>query len=85
MNCKTLMSIQLSYSGLDPFLRIGSSALALVGVLHRGKRPVVVFRRERNLDLFAILVNPLLKDWQGRIKFVDDTTLDVHPVYCPSL
>ena len=24
--------------------------------------------------LFAILVNPLLKDWQGRIKFVDDTT-----------
>ena len=25
--------------------------------------------------LFSILVNPLLKDWQGRVKFVDDTTL----------
>ena len=24
--------------------------------------------------LFAILVNPLLKDWFGRLKFVDDTT-----------
>ena len=51
MNLKTLMSIQLSYGGLDPFLRIGSSALELVGALHRGKWPVVVFRRERNLDL----------------------------------
>ena len=25
--------------------------------------------------LFAILTNSLLKDWQGRVKFVDDTTL----------
>ena len=24
--------------------------------------------------LFAILVNPLLKDWNGRLKFFDDTT-----------
>ena len=25
--------------------------------------------------LFSILINSLLKDWQGRVKFVDDTTL----------
>ncbi len=36
--------------------------------------------------LFAILVNPLLKDWQGRIKFVDDTTaMEIIPRYSPSL
>ena len=36
--------------------------------------------------LFAILVNPLLKDWQGRIKFVDDTTaVEIIPRCSPSL
>jgi hypothetical protein len=36
--------------------------------------------------LFAILVNPLLKDWNGRLKFVDDTTaLEVVPRCSPSL
>ena len=36
--------------------------------------------------LFAILVNPLLKDWQGRVKFVDDTTvLEIIPRCSPSL
>ena len=36
--------------------------------------------------LFAILVNPLLKDWQGRVKFVDDTTLlEIVPRCSPSL
>ena len=25
--------------------------------------------------LFAILINSLLKDWQGQVKFVDDTIL----------
>ena len=36
--------------------------------------------------LFAILVNPLLKDWQGRIKFVHDTTaVEVIPRCSPSL
>ena len=30
--------------------------------------------------LFAILINPLLKDWIGRLKFVDDTTaLEIVP------
>ncbi|CAB4005695.1 Hypothetical predicted protein, partial [Paramuricea clavata] len=36
--------------------------------------------------LFAILVNPLLKDWNGRLKFVDDTTvLEVDPSYLEQL
>ena len=36
--------------------------------------------------LFAILVNPLLKDLQGRVKFVDDTTLlEIVPRCSPSL
>ena len=36
--------------------------------------------------LFAIFVNPLLKDWQGRIKFVDDrTAIDILPRCSPSL
>ena len=36
--------------------------------------------------LFAILVNPLLKDWNGRLKFVDDTTaLEVVPSCSPSV
>ena len=36
--------------------------------------------------LFAILVNQLLKDWQGRIKFVDDTTaVEIIPRCSPSL
>jgi hypothetical protein len=36
--------------------------------------------------LFAILVNPLLKDWNGRLKFVHDTTaLEVVPRCSPSL
>ena len=36
--------------------------------------------------LFAILVNPLLKDWNGRLKFVDDTTaLEVVPRCSPSV
>ena len=36
--------------------------------------------------LFAILINPLLKDWNGRIKFVDDATaLEIIPRCSPSL
>ena len=36
--------------------------------------------------LFTTLVNPLLKDWQGRIKFVDDTTaVKIIPRCSPSL
>ena len=36
--------------------------------------------------LFSILVNPLLNDWQGRIKFVDDATaLEIIPRCSPSL
>ena len=36
--------------------------------------------------LFAVLINSLLKDWPGRIKFVDDTsTLEIIPRYSPSL
>ena len=36
--------------------------------------------------LFAILVNSLLQDWNGRIKFVDDTTaLEIVPRCSPSL
>ena len=36
--------------------------------------------------LFAVLVNSLLKDWNARIKFVDDTTaLEVVPRCSPSL
>ena len=36
--------------------------------------------------LFAVLVNSLLKDWNARIKFVDDTTaLEVIPRCSPSL
>ena len=36
--------------------------------------------------LFAILVNYLLKNWQGRIKFVDDTTtFDIIPRGSPSI
>ena len=44
------MSVQLSYDGLDPFQRIESSALELVGVLHHGKQQVVVFRRIKLVD-----------------------------------
>ena len=36
--------------------------------------------------LFAILIIPLLKDWSGRIKFVDDATvLEIIPRCSPSL
>ena len=36
--------------------------------------------------LFAILINSLLKDWQARVKFVDDTTLmEIVPRCSPSL
>ena len=36
--------------------------------------------------LFAIMVNSLLKDWQGRIKYVDDTSaLEIIPRCSPSL
>ena len=36
--------------------------------------------------LFAVLINSLLKDWPGRIKFVDDTSaLEIVPRYSPSL
>ena len=36
--------------------------------------------------LFAVLINSLLKDWPGRIKFVDDTSaLEILPRYSPSL
>jgi hypothetical protein len=36
--------------------------------------------------LFAILTNSLLKDWQGRVKFVDDTTLlEIVPRCSPSI
>ena len=40
--------------------------------------------------LFAIMVNSLLKDWQGRIKYVDvlqhlKSSLGAHQAYCPSL
>ena len=36
--------------------------------------------------LFAVLLNLLLKDWPGRIKFVDDTSaLEIVPRYSPSL
>jgi hypothetical protein len=35
--------------------------------------------------LFAVLVNSLLKDWRGRVKFVDDTTaLEIIPRSSPS-
>ena len=35
--------------------------------------------------LFAVLVNSLLKDWPGRVKFVDDTTaIEVIPRCSPS-
>ena len=36
--------------------------------------------------LFAVLINSLLTDWPGRIKFVDDTSaLEIIPRYSPSL
>ena len=36
--------------------------------------------------LFAILINPLLKDWIGRPKFVDETTaLEIVPRCSPSI
>jgi hypothetical protein len=38
---------------------------------------MVASRKDQILDLqyiFAVLVNPLMRDWQGRIKFVDDAT-----------
>ena len=36
--------------------------------------------------LFAIMVNSLLKDWQRRIKYVDDTSaLEIIPRRSPSL
>ena len=38
------------------------------------------------LILFAILINSLLKDWQGRVKFVADATLlEIVPRCSPSL
>jgi hypothetical protein len=36
--------------------------------------------------LYATLTNSLLKDWQGRVKFVDDTTLlEIVPRCSPSI
>ena len=36
--------------------------------------------------LFAVLINPLLNDWHGRIKFVDDATaVEIVPRCSPSL
>ena len=36
--------------------------------------------------LFTILINPLLKDWIGHLKFVDDTTaLEIVPRSSPSV
>ena len=36
--------------------------------------------------LFAVLVNSLLKDWPGRVKFVDNTTaLEIIPRCSPSV
>jgi hypothetical protein len=36
--------------------------------------------------LFAVLINSLLKNWPGRIKFVDDTSaLEITPRFSPSL
>ena len=36
--------------------------------------------------LFAILINPLLKDWNGGLKFVDDATaLEIVPRCSPSI
>ncbi len=36
--------------------------------------------------LFAVLVNSLLKDWPGRVKFVDDTTaLEIIPRCSPGV
>ena len=39
---------------IHPFLRIGGIALELVGVLHRGRRPMAIFRREQNLALYCL-------------------------------
>ena len=36
--------------------------------------------------LFAVLINSLLKNWPGRIKFMDDTSaLEIIPRFSPSL
>ena len=38
------------------------------------------------LLLFAVLINPLLNDWHGQIKFVDDATaVEIVPRCSPSL
>ena len=31
--------------------------------------------------LFVFLINSLLADWQGRIRYVDDTTLELSRLY----
>ena len=43
-------------------------------------------RNKIGSSLFAVLVNSLLSNWQGRIKFVDDTSaLEIVPRCSPSL
>jgi hypothetical protein len=52
-----------------------------------GRKLIQAYHKEPNLGplLFAIIVNSLLKDWQGRIKYVDDTSaLEIIPRCSPS-
>ena len=61
----------------------------MIAINPRGNPPTEVYPKEHVCMgplLFAILVNPLLKDWNGRLKFVDDTTaLEVVPRCSPSV
>ena len=46
----------------------------------------VLEKNELGPILFAIFINSLLKDWQGRVKFVDDATLlEIVPRCSPGL
>ena len=62
-------------------VKIGSSASSWKHV-NRG----LLQRTKLGPLLFAVLINPLLNDWHGRIKFVDDATaVEIVPRCSPSL
>ena len=73
---------------IKSFLTSREQCLKIGSPLPHGNPLTVAYLKGTKLGplLFAILVNSLLQDWNGRIKFVDDATaLEIVPRCSPSL